>query len=106
MDYKETKFIEEKDIKVLKNLGVEYENDIKVFLLEIRNYFNSIWQEKHYINNNIKSIDELNEKHLSEYPSTTGYYILESSFTGNCPTEILSVKSKIILGYLYNINLH
>ena len=44
MDYKETKFIEEKDIKVLKNLGVEYENDIKVFLLEIRNYFNSIWQ--------------------------------------------------------------
>jgi|TARA_B110000027_G_C15815574_1_gene167584 hypothetical protein len=99
------KFVEEKDILVLKELGINYENDINIFLKELRCYFNEVWREEEHIENEITSLDELNSKYLEEYPSTGGYYVLEGSFTGSCPTEILSSKSKIILSYLYNISL-
>ena len=51
-------------------------------------------------------MEELNEKHLENYPSTAGHHILDSAFTGPaCPTEILSDKSKGLLGYFYGIYL-
>ena len=45
-NYKEPKFIEERDIKVLNNLGVNFETDIKIFLIEIRKYFNTICKKR------------------------------------------------------------
>ena len=104
-DLKARRFIEDPDIEVLNNLGINFENDIKIFLEEIRKYFNSIWKKEYYIENNIDSIDELNEIYLDNYPSTAGYYILDSSFTSNRPTDFLNEKSQMILGYLYNIHL-
>ena len=99
------KFVEERDILVLKELGINYENDINIFLKELRCYFNKVWSKENNIENEITTLDELNSKYLLEYPSRGGYYILDDSFTGSCPTEILSSKSKIILKYLYNISL-
>lgn len=99
------KFIEKKDIEVLKNLGINYEEDIKIFLKEMREYLNNNFSEKYYIKNSINSIIELNRKYLCNYPSTEGYYILDNVFTCGVNIDILCYKSKIILGYLYNIHL-
>lgn len=107
--YKESKiqkynFVSKKDIEVLKNLGINYKQDIKIFLKEIQMFFNESWSKEFYIENSLNSLEELNHKYLLDYPSTGGYYLLEDSFTCYY-SKILSDKSKIILGYLYNIHL-
>lgn len=76
-----------------------------VFLRELRKYFNATWDSSYFIEEEIVSIDELNSKHLINYPSYGGNQILDDSFTGSCPTEILSYRSKLLLGYLYGIHL-
>jgi len=98
-------FVSSKDIDILKTHGVDYEVDIKVFLLELRDFFNKTWIDKHYIKNEIADIEELNRDHLENFPSWGGHYILESSFTGSNDIEILSEKTKGILGYFYGIHL-
>jgi hypothetical protein len=98
-------FVSGKDIEELDKQGISYETDIKTFLSELRDLFNKIWEEKYYINREIKDIEELNSEYLENYPSTAGYYILESSFSGCSEIDMLSQNTKIILGYLYGIHL-
>lgn len=98
-------FITDKDIEYFNNNNINYNTDMPIFLEELRLYFNEVWDNSYTIENKIYNIDELNYKYLNKYPSWGGYYILEDSFTVG-PTEILSNKSKFILGFLYNIHLH
>ena len=98
-------FITEDDIIFFNNNNINYNTDIPIFLEELRLYFNEVWDNSYTIENKISTINELNTKYLDNYPSWGGYYILEDSFTSG-PTEIFSTKSKLILGYLYSINLH
>ena len=101
-----TPFVTNDDINELKNRSIVYENDIIVFLKEIRKYFNTHWRIEFYITDDILSIDELNKKYLLNYPSTGGYHVLDDSFTGpSCQVDLLSNKSKIILYYFYGISL-
>lgn len=97
-------FITPKDIIELQKKNINYNEDLPIFLKEIRDYFNQTWSSSYFINEPINDIDELN-KVLLNYPSWGGYYILENSFTAISTDnlDILSEKSKIILGYLYGI---
>ena len=98
-------FITEEDHVYFINNNIEYNVDIPVFLRELREYFNQTWDPCYFIVEEIASIDKLNSKHLLNYPSYGGSQILDDSFTGSCPTEILSYRSKLLLGYLYGIHL-
>lgn len=98
-------FVSGKDIAELEKHGISYETDIKIFLSELRDLFNKIWDEKYYIKHEIKDIEELNREYLENYPSTAGYYILESSFTACSEIDMFSQNTKIIIGYLYGIHL-
>lgn len=98
-------FVSDKDIEELKKQDIDYDVDIKIFLMEFRDFFNKTWTDEHYIKNEIADIEELNRDHLENYPSWGGYYILESSFSGSNDIEILSEKTKGILGYFYGIHL-
>lgn len=97
-------FITPKDIQELKEYHPELNKDIILFLDEIRTYLNQVWGLEYQIVNKLQNIEELNEKYLEKYPSTAGYHILDSAFTGpDCPTELLSNSSKRLLGYFYGI---
>lgn len=100
-------FVTPKDLIELQKKNINYSEDIPIFLNELRDYFNQIWSSSYYINEPFNTIDELNKEHLLNYPSWGGYYILESSFSAinSDDLDILSEKSKIILGYLYGIYL-
>lgn len=97
-------FITNDDINELRKNNIDI-NDIDTFLQEIIEYFNTVWDSKYYITKKYTDIEVFNKEILDGYPSTSGYYILEGSFTGSCPVHLLSVKSKGILGYLYGIHL-
>jgi hypothetical protein len=102
-------FVSERDKEYLSNLNV-IEKDIQIFVKEMKDFFENIWREEWLSKIQIlesRKIDDLN-KLLNNYPSTGGYHILEDSF---CFVEedninILSDKSKEILGYFYGIHLH
>ena len=98
-------FVSDKDIEELKKQDIDYDVDIKIFLMEFRDFFNKTWTDEHYIKNEIADIEELNRDHLENFPSWGGHYILESSFTGSNDIEILSEKTKGIIGYFYGIHL-
>jgi hypothetical protein len=98
-------FVSGKDKEVLAKQGIIYETDIIIFLSELRDLFNKIWEEKYYINREIKDIEELNREYLENYPSWAGYHILESSFSGCSEIDMLSQNTKKIIGYLYGIHL-
>lgn len=100
-------FVSKKDIEELEKNGIEYEKDIEIFLCEMRDFFNKVWEDKYFITDKITTIDELNKKYLENYPSWDGYYLLESSFSACSQLEldILSSNTKQILGFLYNIHL-
>jgi hypothetical protein len=97
-------FITEDDILYFKNNNIDYNVDMPIFLKEIRAYFNATWEKQYYIEKEV-TIDELNSRYLENYPSTGGKHIIDDSFTGSCPTEMLSHKSKFILKTLYDIHL-
>ena len=100
------KFVTHDDIEELAKHGHEnLEEDIKIFLTEIRQYLNTVWGKEYYIEEELESIDKFNQEQLDNYPSTGGYHILDDSLTGSCPTHILSNKSKGLLGYFYGIQL-
>ncbi len=102
-----TPFVTYDDINKLKNYNINFEKDVVIFLKEIRKYFNTHWREEFNIKDEIATLDELNKEHLLDYPSTGGYHVLEDSFTGpSCPVDILSDKSKSLLGYFYSIYLN
>lgn len=96
-------FVTETDLENLNEIDIS-EADITIFITELINYFNTIWPTEFKIEN-VTTLDDLNKLHLLEYPSTGGYYIIDDAFTGSCPLQLLSNKSKILLGYFYHIYL-
>ena len=101
----ENTFLTQKDLDDLRSYGHDNpEQDIQIFLKELRKYFNTYWGSEYYIEKDFESLEELNKTQLSNYPSWSGYMILDDSFTGpTCPVNILSNKSKKLLGYFYDI---
>lgn len=100
-------FVTPKDIQTLTSiLNSNPKHHIEIFLVEIRRYLNQVWSPEDQIQKPLKSLAELNETYLLCYPSTGGYHILDSSFTGpDCPIELLSEASRGLLGYFYGIQL-
>ena len=100
-------FVTNKDYEEFSKNGENLDGAIEIFLDEIREYFNEVWQDKYAIKEQIQSLDCLNKEHLLNYPSNGGDAILDDSFTGpECPVDILSPLSKTVLGYFYGIHLH
>lgn len=102
-------FVTDKDIIELKSLGINYDEDIKIFINEMKLYFYKTWTLVYHKNidkMNKNSIEEFN-KLVGNYPSNEGYEILSNSF--ECALDedldLLSQKTIIILGYFYNIYL-
>ena len=100
-----TKFITDDDIKELESHGINHPTDINIFIIELTAFFNKVWDEQYHIFKKYDNIDDFNKEVLENYPSWTGYYILDDAFTGSIPTVTLSHKSKFILSYLYCISL-
>ena len=100
----DSKFITDDDLIYFRNNDIDYNLDMPIFLGEMRAYLNEVWDEEYYIEQEF-TIEELHSKHLLGYPSPGGSAILDDSFTGSCPTQLLSSNSKHILKYLYNIHL-
>lgn len=98
-------FIQKKDINYLTLKGVDFNTDFPVFLLELYNYLQTVWNKKyHYelaplLHNNI---DEFN-KYIN-YPSHEGYEILSDSFI-NYNSDIMSENSLKLLNYFYGIDI-
>ena len=103
-------FVSEKDIIALKTQGINYDEDIKVFINEMKLYFYKTWASMYH-----KDIDKMSENTIEEfnklignYPSTGGYEIMTNAF--ECATDedldLLSEKTIEILGYFYHIYLH
>lgn len=97
-------FVKQEDINELENDGIETGTAIPTFIKELCMYFNKVWNEDYHIKDDVCSLEELNKKHLHNYPSTQGYIWIDDSFTGeDCPIEILSDTSILLLGYFYRI---
>lgn len=102
-------FITEIDKSNLKPYVVSFEEDMIMFLLELKLYFTKVWEPKYHAdleNLEEKGIDYFNK--IIDYPSWGGYAILEDSFSGSTDDEIsvLSDRSKELLDYFYGIQLH
>ena len=102
-------FVTDVDKVKLKPHVVSFEEDMKMFLLELRLFFTEVWSPEY-----VKPLENLEEKDIEhfnsliDYPSWGGYAILEDSFTA-CSDEqiaILSDRSKEFLQYFYAISLH
>ena len=102
-------FVSEKDIIALKTQGINYDEDIKVFINEMKLYFYKTWASMYH-----KDIDKMSENTIEEfnnlignYPSTGGYEIMTNAF--ECATDedldLLSEKTIEILEYFYDIYL-
>ena len=102
-------FVSETDITELKKNGINYDEDIIVFLNEMKNYFYKTWRPEYHkdIDNCGTTIEDFN-KLIGEYPSTGGHEIISNSFDDATDEdlEILSIKTIELLGYFYHINLH
>ena len=102
-------FVTDEDKIKLKPHVVSFEEDMKMFLLELRLFFTEVWSSEH-----VKTLENLEEKdiehfnRLIDYPSWGGYAVLEDSFTACSDEEIaiLSDRSKEFLEYFYAISLH
>ena len=101
-------FVTDVDKIKLKPHVVSFEEDMKMFLLELRPIFTEVWSSDH-----VKTLENLEEKdiehfnRLIDYPSWGGYAVLEDSFTACSDEEIviLSDRSKEFLEYFYGISL-
>jgi hypothetical protein len=98
-----TDFFTENDKKVLEFHGVNIDEDIPIFLQELKTYFETIWEKKYIDELDITNLDTFNKS--INYPNWEGYQILDDSFTGPCNIDCLSDKSISLLGYFYGINL-
>jgi len=101
-------FVETKDIQELEKHGINFKEDYPIFLEELYNYLEDTWQtEYHQDLEPLKNgdIDGFNIK--LNYPSWSGYYILDDSFTGPCENldKLMSQKSKELFGYFYGFHL-
>jgi hypothetical protein len=102
-------FVSDIDVTELKKHGINYEEDIIVFLNEMKQYFYKTWSKDYHkdVDNMENTIEDFN-KLIGGYPSNGGYEILSNSFDGSTDEEleILSEKTIGILGYFYHIYLH
>ena len=98
-----TKFFTDKDKEVLESHGIKIEEDIPIFLKELKIYFEAIWEKKYIDELDMTNLDTFNKS--INYPNWSGYQILDDSFTGLCDIDCLSDKSISLLGYFYGINL-
>ena len=91
--------------KHIEEFNVKCPEDINIFIDELVKYFNQVWCKEFIIKEKITSLDQLNKTYLNDYPSFGGSQILDDSFTRpDCPIDILSDKSKSLLGYFYCIH--
>ena len=102
-------FVSEKDITELKSHGVNYEEDIIVFINEMKSYFYKIWIPYHHkdIDKCGNTIEEFNTL-IGNYPSTGGHEILSNYFecASDEDVDLLSEKTIEILRYFYHIHLY
>tara|TARA_B110001469_G_scaffold101788_1_gene99639 strand:+ start:670 stop:990 length:321 start_codon:yes stop_codon:yes gene_type:complete len=103
-------FVSEKDISELTKNGINYDEDIKVFINEMKGYLYQTWDifyHKYIDKMTNNTIEELNIL-ISNYPSHEGSQILSNSFecVSDEDLDILSEKTLYILGYFYNIHLY
>ena len=99
-------FVSEKDIIELKKLDIDYDEDIKIFINEMKSYFYKNWNTIYH-----KDIDKMNKNTIEEfnilidyYPSTNCNKILTNIFETTLDEDLyLSKKTIEILGYFYNI---
>jgi len=106
-DIDNTPFVTQNDYRIFATTGRDLDACIVVFISEITAYFNKNWREEFKITELPKSLDELNNKHLLEYPSFGGDAILDDSFTGpDCAIDMLSEPSFLILDHFYNMKFH
>ena len=102
-------FVSTKDINELKKHGINYEEDIKVFINEMKSYFYRIWEPLYHkdIDKMCNTIEEFNSL-IGNYPSNEGYEILSNAF--ECALDedldLLSKKTIELLGYFYHIHLN
>ena len=102
-------FVNSNDIIELKKNGINYDEDIIVFLNEMKNYFYKTWR-----NNNYKDIDKCGNTIedfnilIGNYPSNGGYGVINKYF--DCASEkdleVLSENTIELLGYFYHIHLY
>ena len=102
-------FVSEKDVSILKSHGVNYNEDIIVFINEMKCYFYNTWDVNYHIdiNNCGNTIEEFNTL-IGNYPSNEGYEIISNSFecVGDEYLDILSINTIELLEYFYNIHLN
>ena len=99
-------FVSEKDLIYLNKLGIDYDEDIKIFINEMKSYFYKNWNTIYH-----KDIDKMNKNTIEEfnilidyYPSTKCNKILTNIFESTLDEDLyLSKKTIEILGYFYNI---
>ena len=72
-------FITQDDINELSRHDINFNKDIKIFLSEIRLYFNEVSSKEYYIENELESLEQFNKEILCNYPSYGGYCILDSA---------------------------
>ena len=103
-------FVSEKDVIELKSHGINYDEDIKVFINEMKSYFYKTWLSTYHkdLDNMSKNTIEEFNKLIGNYPSTKGHEILSNSFecASDEDLDLLSEKTIEILGYFYHINVY
>jgi len=100
-------FVTEEDIIELRKHDIEFSEYETIFLKELKEFLIDTWRPEYHDNLEDlekKSIKEFN-KIILDYPSWGGYYILEDTFTNNQNINLLSEKSKGLIGYFYGIHL-
>ena len=106
-DIENPPFVSQEDYRAFARTGRDLDACIVVFISEITAYFNKHWREEFKITELPKSLEELNEKHLLNYPSTGGDAVLDDSFTGpECPIKMLTEPSFLILDHFYNMQFY
>ena len=106
-DIENPPFVSQEDYRAFARTGRDLDACIAVFISEITAYFNANWREEFKITELPKSLEELNEKHLLNYPSTGGDAVLDDSFTGpECPIKMLTEPSFLILDHFYNMKFY
>jgi hypothetical protein len=93
------------DIQILEKNNINIEKDIPIFLQEMKAYLATVWDKKYIDELDISSVETFNKSF--NYPSWGGYHIIDDAFTGpNIDIDILSKKSKELVGFFYGIHFH
>ena len=102
-------FVSEKDIIELKKYDVNYDEDIIVFINEMKHYFYKTWRKNYHkdIDKCGNTIEDFNTL-MGNYPSNGGREIISNSFecASDEDLEVLSEKTIELLGYFYHIHLN